>query len=535
MTAPSYTTDLALIDDAEAATSWYELGAPWNASLSGPADETENYIANVNGGAQAISCTTTKTGISSMVADYGSGISWTSGDVFLVWVIYTAAYAMTNYATGGLRAACGSGLSDFDAWDIGGNDRLPYPKGGWMNIAVDPEQTPDDTVGTPTASPQYFGVAVNVATAISKGYPFVADVIRYGRGDLIMEYGDSGNGYCTFAGASAYDENTARRWGLLQSYETGYLWKGLMSLGTATNAVDMRVPNGAAIFVQDCPKVYAAFNAIEVNNASSRVDWTNVSIESLGTQSKGTFEMKAAADVNFDGCVFKGMGAWTCLSSGAILNSTFINCGQIDSGGADFSGSVISGYEGTSDTAAFVWDVNSDPNTKTDGMTFTKGTASTHAIEFGTTSPTTMALTGIDFSGYNASNGQTDSTFYIARTGGTVTINVTGCTGNITYKSAGATVVINSNVTVTFTGMKDGTEVRIYSAGTSTELAGIETVVDGTPNNRTFAASIAASTSVDYWIFAVGYESIKVKAFSWPSTAQSLPQQQRIDRNYENP
>jgi hypothetical protein len=36
------------------------------------------------------------------------------------------------------------------------------------------------------------------------------------------------------------------------------------------------------------------------------------------------------------------------------------------------------------------------------------------------------------------------------------------------------------------TGLKDGTEVRVYSTGTTTELAGIETVTSGTVNNRFF-------------------------------------------------
>lgn len=79
--------------------------------------------------------------------------------------------------------------------------------------------------------------------------------------------------------------------------------------------------------------------------------------------------------------------------------------------------------------------------------------------------------------------------------------------------------------------MKDNTEVRVYAAGTSTELDGIENATAGSPDDRSFTASVAASTSVDYWVFAVGYESIFVQSFTWPTVDQSLIIQQRVDRN----
>jgi hypothetical protein len=92
------------------------------------------------------------------------------------------------------------------------------------------------------------------------------------------------------------------------------------------------------------------------------------------------------------------------------------------------------------DTSAVVWDVNSDTDGRLDNTVFSKGTNAHHAIELGTTSPTTVTLRGISFSGFNASNAQNDSTIHVKRTSGTVTINLIGCSGNISYKSAGATV-----------------------------------------------------------------------------------------------
>jgi hypothetical protein len=167
-------------------------------------------------------------------------------------------------------------------------------------------------------------------------------------------------------------------------------------------------------------------------------------------------------------------------------------------------------------------------------MSFAKGTAATHAIEFKDDIPSSITLQDVTLTGYNASNEQKDSALWFRDTTGTITVNVSGGT-TPSYKSDGATISIVANVTLTFTGLKDNTEIQIYSAGTTTNLAGIENATSGSPDNRTFAAAIAGGTSVDYVIHNITYEPIRVEGFSWPTTNQSLPVAQRLDRNYSNP
>jgi hypothetical protein len=128
--------------------------------------------------------------------------------------------------------------------------------------------------------------------------------------------------------------------------------------------------------------------------------------------------------------------------------------------------SKVTGYTGSSDTSALVWNTNVDPDGKLDGSTFTKGAGTTHAIEFGTTSPTTMTLDGVTFSGYNASNAQTDSAIHIKRTTGTVTINIVGGGSTPSYKTDGATVVINS-------GTVTATVKVVNAAGTAVQSANV--------------------------------------------------------------
>jgi len=119
--------------------------------------------------------------------------------------------------------------------------------------------------------------------------------------------------------------------------------------------------------------------------------------------------------------------------------------------------------------------------------------------------------------------------------GGLVTINVSDGSTPTIRNALDSTTVINNNVAVTFSGMRDNTEVRVYAAGTKTELDGIENATAGTPDNRTFVASVAGATSVDYVLHNTQYEYIRVEGFTWPATATIIEVQQRFDRNYDNP
>jgi hypothetical protein len=121
-------------------------------------------------------------------------------------------------------------------------------------------------------------------------------------------------------------------------------------------------------------------------------------------------------------------------------------------------------------------------------------------------------------------------------TGSAVTINVTsgGATPSV-RNSNGSSTVVNNNTTITLTGMRDNTEVRVYRAGTTTEIAGIENVVDGSVDDRTFDFSDAAGNSVDIVVHNIEYVYIKISNFTIPATDSSIPIQQQFDRNYSNP
>jgi hypothetical protein len=391
----------------------------------------------------------TKDTICSLLANNGSGISLPTDGAYLVWHLCTVPTALETYANDGLMVLVGSGTADFKYWTVGGSDVSPNPYGGWKNSAVNTTETADGTVGSPTSTEQYIGSALDLVsgTNISKGAVHMVDVIRWGRCEARMNGGETAN-YATFAGFAAANDASSARWGLIQAVAGGYLWKGLITLGYSS-AVDFRDSN-TSILIDDTPKCTSGFNKIEIRQSGSRVDWTSISFLALGTQSKGALEVIDNADVNFDGCTFTDMGTFIFLANSAVIDCVFRRCLAITASGAgSFLGTQVlaSAVDGSSsDASAFIWNLATDPDGYLDDMNFTKGAVAHHAIEFGTSSPLTMTLDGVTFSGFNASNGQLDSALHIKRTSGTVTIY---CAALPSYKSDGATVnIVGTSVSV---------------------------------------------------------------------------------------
>ena len=86
---------------------------------------------------------------------------------------------------------------------------------------------------------------------------------------------------------------------------------------------------------------------------------------------------------------------------------------------------------------------------------------------------------------------------------------------------------------LTLTGLKTNTEVRIYTAGTTTELGGVEN--SGTSFQYEYQHDRVTDPVVDIVIHSLGYEYIKLKNVVLGINDSSIPIQQRIDRNFSNP
>jgi len=185
------------------------------------------------------------------------------------------------------------------------------------------------------------------------------------------------------------------------------------------------------------------------------------------------------------------------------LGGTVKNSGIITASGAIFKNVNVQTPTVATDASAVIWNDSGDPDGNLDGCVFTKGTNAHHAIEMGTSSPTTMTLREITFSGFNASDAQNDSTLRFLRTTGTITVNLIGCSGNISIKKeAGATVVLVSDpVTLA---------VHVQDINTTAAISGarvwipVTSTASGRPYNQTIN-SITRSGSIATITFAAAH------------------------------
>jgi len=496
----TYSTDLTTLNTTDSTGTYTEFASPYNGGGT-PDHSGEQFI-------QGVDCVSQNTGKAvgleiSCVYDHGSGYSFGTDEVLYMWLFYFAGTNLETYANSGWRLGIGSSTSAWDWFRVGGSDYSTHKYGGWFNFAIDPTATETGTVGGGNGGTyRYFGNVPYTLNEVTKGDPVSIDAVRAGRGIIsvtgsggslleLAQYNDYNAGSTPPGTSSTSVDSGRHRLGIFQQQsDKAFLLKGLLSFGTTSTSVTFSDSN-KVINIDDCPHTYASFNKIEINNASSSVTLTNVAIFSGASTANGVgyFEMVANATVSLSGCGFNDMGTFTFLSNASLTGCSFNSCGQITHGGADFESCNFNGYEGTADTAYLLYAVNADPDGELDNCSFTKGTASTHAIEFdATNTPTTITLRGIDFSGYNASNGQTDSTLYFPSTSKSYTVNLIGCTGNISYKvgSGGSVTLVTDPVTVTFTGIPTGSELTIVSRGTA-----VDTGTDGssTANSRDFVTT----------------------------------------------
>ena len=491
MAAPTYATDLTDILDFESATTLNTEVVGYTAT-SKPGVSSDFPIQGT-GHADAEQRTT---GNGSLVADNGSGVSWTSGDYVFLWGVFLAPAAVNSFANAGIEFYIGADISNGYRWTVGGNDFGRYPYGGWQNFVVDPEiSTGRSNVGSGAGTTyRWFGILCNVISAISKGSPYGIDVIRYGRGEISAINGETAD-YATFVGMAAENDyndaiNGYHRWGLFTYQAGSYLWKGLMSLGTTTSPVDFRDSN-RFIVIDNNITVNSDFNKIEINDSTSNVEWTNISFTSLGTTSIGDFEMVDNATVSMDTCSFTDMGTFIFQSNADISGTTFRRCTSVTQGGATFDGCIFENCDSTSSLFVDDLDEISNCSFQSDG--------SNHAIELDSNhAGGSFSLINCSYTDYATSNGSTGNEPIYNNSGGAVTINVTG--GDYPYyrNGSGASTNVVQSINWYFKIVDaDGdvvntSEFRIYDSDNN-QLFGVETS-DGT-ELYSFDGSLSGSSA----------------------------------------
>ncbi len=511
----TYSTDLQVVNLCDTDTDWAELSG--HSSGGAPSDDAENYIHNSVSVSQPTGqASGTNAGMQYTIgSNLGSG--WTSGHVFMSWQYYAAPTNLNPWGSAGMALGIGSSAGNMNFWRTRGDDFGGSPYVCWQNVAVDPELTADSTDGSPVADNySVFGSLPNVRAKITKGNPHAVDVIRYGRGE-IKAIGTGAN----FSGMASANDAATARWGLFQFDAGSYLWKGLMSLGDASNSVTFSDSN-KTIRVADTPRVAAGFNKLEIRNTGSSVTLTAITFQGVATSitgsdpvSPGDIEVVDNSTVDFDSCIFADLGT-IVFNDGTnpndIIASKFVRDGIITQNGSTFTGNTY-----TSCSPLTVDDL--DLITKC--VFESAGTG--HAVNLGTyAADDTIAWDNTD-TGYGATD-TTNATITVnVPSGITLTINVSDTATTPTYNNTagtpGTVSIIAGQKTFSFALNPSitGYEWRIYDVNATGSLTGA-VELDGeetaSADNQSYAYSYVADDAIAVQIIDDNYvESVTYYTF----------------------
>lgn len=526
MAAPAYATDLTdIIADMPNTTGWTLITDGGGGANSLTAPETDDFIQ----GSNSISRNPwTSANIRGMV--YNSSQTITTDDAVFIWWKADVAQALRTFANGGIQCLIGSGTAALDAFYVAGSDT--YALGGWRCSPIDPNATPDTTIGT-AAGTSYFGVRWAVAVSgPSKGFPYKIDAIRWGR-DIEVTAGDSGDP-ATWAKLATHADEITRRWGIVQGTNTGAIVQGRVYWGTASTAVYSRDQNRTVTLADTLGFTVADFTQLIFSNASTDLVWTNITIASLDTtNNRGLISVLNNAVVSFLGCSFADINTTTDGGTNSTWDgSAWRRCNAVTAAGGSFLGCTFSASTVAADASALVWNIATDPDGLLDGSTFTQGANAHHAIEFGTSSPTEITLRDMTFTDFDAdtTNG---AALYFRRTTGTVTVNLADGTTTPTYKTDGATIVIQASVSLTIGPLVAGSAITI--ADVTDQTVYYDNGSTGTSATFTYNAASLGGEIVNVVIIEPGYEPYEVKNYVLASGDSALNVAQITDDIYANP
>jgi len=501
MAAPSYATDLVSINaDAENTTSWSALGGG-GAGLSADPDFA---IEPTNSVTKQVTGVGTLKG---MVYEYGSTRTQATNDHIYQWIYATCPGLIDTLAAGGMRVSVGTSDTALNEYYIRGS--AEYAAGGWVcepvryDSAVTP--SPGRQLGSPGSAPSSFGGQI-LTTGTIKAVNFSVDVCYEGSQIEITD-GD-GTTPATYERLTTYSYDTTRRWGVILPTSAGADLQGKLYWGTASTSCYAR-DSGKFVGLVDTPHSLTDLTEVIHANASSDQEFFGFTFQALGTNNRGKFSILNNAPVDYTGTVFLGIDTFVAGGTNSVLdNCTFEGTNEVTGAGGSFLGTKFVEPTVAADSYALLYNETADPNGELDGAEFTMGANDHHAIEFGTSAPTTMTLTDVTFTGFDeTTDEQNDSTLNFLRTTGSTTVNIEGsgtAAASITTKTTGThTVTVSGSVPVTIT-CKDSNGDGIEGINVRVEEDPGGTLVSNGATNSSgvYTFSFTASTPQDVKVIA---------------------------------
>lgn len=445
--------------------------------------------------------------------------------------------------TTGLTIIAGNGVSR-GRWNVIGTELpLTQYEGGWQSRVINPAE-PFDTIAagtwTTTGNP---GQLTNV-TQVGGGFTTITSIMgsfnnvqidQFTTGlGLRVDAGTVGTPN-TFETVRAADED-GTLYGWWSSTQGAFLGKGKLYIGPSNGTSTSVFTDSAFAVIFADEIVGSGFYELSMGGTNTDVKFSLANITTANTDNdQSRWSLTASPNLksfNDSNSVFSGAYKLT-LNSGCYLNGTsLVDCTQmIQNSGILESISVLDANTG--DGQAFL--LSNRPDLITGSrFVFSSG----YAIELTPeVSGDTFTFTNNIFTGYTGkggsnllqNDGPTNAAIY-NNSFGPVTINVSNGTSPSIRNGFGATTTVVAAVNLTLANLITGSEIRIYEAGTTTE-------VDGTENSTSsFVYSFeAGAPNVDIRIFHLDYLPFNILNYTLPTSNTSIPISQIFDRNYSNP
>ena len=487
--------------------------------------------------------------------DDGAARDWSS-NVFYIWINCGIVGLLDIKANGGFRVRfAGATVTDFFEVYVGGSDSWPVSiNGGWSMFVVDIEDAhtnSDNTGGTKPATTaiRHVGYAAITATvktrnadntwidAIWRLPDLSPGIIVEGRNagttdwtsaDIATQLGID-TGMFIDLGAS-YKLNAPIQFGISDGTTHGFtdtnaiwLWEdqefvpsdlyGLSALGdvAGTTRVNFGVKTGTG-------------------NSATGAQGLVVAAAAAGARWFMDFDDPDLDDIGFWGCSFQHGATFEWDDPSVdVASSLMIDCTKCHVSNANIvrANSIA---PNTADGVAFM-DTDDLGDIAFSTFEFSDG----HGLEILSGGPSSQANVGNIFLGayggtpgdnLTPASGSTDAMIYNNAAAARTFNRSDGGTQPSFRNGTSATSDDVAAISLTFTPLEANSEVRLYEAGTSTEIDGVEN------SGASFVASAGASQSLEYKIINPGFLEIFIKAVSF-SDSQDVQINQQVDRNFD--
>lgn len=523
-----------------------------NGWTTAPAIIDDYRIEGTNALLARASNTTAWTGFQVAIQDFT-----TNDNHIFVWMNSHAPASTDIKANGGLGVWLSSGNTTFvltgttpnngDAnsrnWFVDGRDTNNV--GGYVCYVVDPRSAGTFDLGTPNLTDvRLIGVRNKTINAIANNrFSLVFDTLRVGTGVTITSGSDISpvtfedifqSGSNTTGSLADANGIVSGAWGIVTGVAGTYYGAGKLRFGSGVQTTETVFKDTNKSFVWRNFPVSSSFYEISITGSSTAATIVQLGEVASGITSNGcnisapsgsVWNLNVLSDDSASfrayASSFSQMRQGTIRKESIIQNSSFTQCGTLIVSGA----ATITGSEFSNNISLYGSSSLSIQNSESlANIKETEFAGNNVAIELWQSGSYTFDNLVFSNNTWDVWN----------RSGGEIVINAVNGSNPLQDKvlnSVGSTTTINNLIQLTLTGIVSGSEVRIYSSGTDTELAGEETV----SGSFLYTYNYSPNSFVDIIIHNINYVYYRVDAYELGQGNASLPIQQAFDRNYSNP